>query len=40
MGCAVEEFYDLLNGCNGSFGEVLDWLENYEEYKEDLDEND
>ena len=35
LGNAVEEFYDLLSGCNGTFGEVLNWLEEYEEYKED-----
>ena len=37
LGNAVEEFYDLLSGCNGTFGEVLTWLEEYEEYKEDED---
>jgi hypothetical protein len=39
MGRAVEEFYDLISGCNGSFGEALDWLENYEEYKQESDED-
>lgn len=39
LGRATDEFYDLLSGSNGSFGEVLDWLENYEEYKEDGDDN-
>ena len=37
LGNAVEEFYDLLSGATGSFGEVLNWLEEYEEYKEDDD---
>ena len=37
LGNAVEEFYDLLSGSTGTFGEVLSWLEEYEEYKEDED---
>lgn len=37
LGNAVEEFYDLLSGSTGSFGELLNWLEEYEEYKEDED---
>ena len=37
LGRAVDEFYDLISGSNGSFGELLSWLENYEEYKEDED---
>jgi hypothetical protein len=35
---AVEEFYDLLSGSSGTFVEVLDWLENYEEYKDSEDD--
>lgn len=38
LGRAADEFYDLLSGANGSFGELLDWLDNYEEYKEDEDD--
>ena len=38
LGNAVEEFYDLLSGSSGTFGEVLDWLENYEEYKDSEDD--
>lgn len=37
LGNATEEFYDLLSGSTGTFGEVLNWLEEYEEYKEDED---
>jgi hypothetical protein len=37
IGRACDEFYDLISGTNGSFGEVLNWLEEYEEYKEDED---
>lgn len=31
LGRAVDEIYDLISGTNGSFGELLDWLDNYEE---------
>lgn len=31
LGRTVDEFYDLISGTNGSFGELLDWLDNYEE---------
>ena len=37
IGRACDEFYDLISGTNGTFGEVLNWLEEYEEYKEDED---
>lgn len=39
LGRATDEFYDLLGGASGSFGEVLEWLDNYEEYKEEDEEN-
>ena len=39
LGRAVDEFYDLLGGATGSFGELLDWLDNYEEYKENSEED-
>jgi hypothetical protein len=35
IGQSTEEFYDLLGGGTGTFGGLLEWLENYEEYKED-----
>lgn len=38
LGRATDELYDLISGANGSFGELLDWLENYEEYKEDSED--
>lgn len=39
LGRAADEFYDLLGGATGSFGELLDWLDNYEEYKENSEED-
>lgn len=39
LGRATDEFYDLISGCNGSFGELLGWLEDYEEYKEDSEDD-
>lgn len=39
LGRACDELYDLISGTNGSFGEVLDWLDNYEEYKEEDEDN-
>lgn len=38
LGRSTDEFYDLVSGANGSFGELLDWVENYEEYKEDSED--
>ena len=38
LGRAADEFYDLLGGATGSFGELLDWLDNYEEYKENSED--
>ena len=39
LGRATDELYDLISGTNGSFGELLDWLDNYEEYKDEADED-
>lgn len=39
LGSATDEFYDLISGTNGSFGELLNWLDDYEEYKEDSEDN-
>jgi hypothetical protein len=35
LGMAVEDLSDALAGDNNNVGEMLDFLENYEEYKED-----
>jgi hypothetical protein len=39
LGRATDELYDLISGTNGSFGELLDWLDSYEEYKDETDED-
>ena len=35
LGVATEDLYDAVSGTNNSVGEMLEFLENYEEYKED-----
>lgn len=35
LGMAVEDLSDAVAGDNNNVGEMLDFLENYEEYKED-----
>jgi hypothetical protein len=38
LGMAVEDLSDAVAGDNNNVGEMLDFLENYEEYREDDDE--
>lgn len=35
LGSAVEDLSDAVAGNNNNVGDLLDFLENYEEYKED-----
>lgn len=35
LGAATEDLYDVVSGNNGAVGEMLDFLNNYEEYKDD-----